>query len=264
MSQSCNSVWLLCAVRRVKKPRRLMFCVAIRWQACNSKLISHESEAVLRGFKRQGHFIMIFFFFLAERDLSSPDSLASAAVGFFSRQAKSPCAQLPLPFSSGFCGNKLCGRGDVSMWRAGDKANLDMSSGFQPLLKCKSLRNSYKALSMGGKVQELLLALSQGTHGKGGPFKTRTTVQLIYPLTQNIKAIACVLSRVWLFVILWTVAHQAPLSMGILQARILEWVAVSSSRGSSWPWDQTRVFGISCTGRQVLYHWATWEVHKAV
>ena len=28
----------------------------------------------------------------------------------------------------------------------------------------------------------------------------------------------------------WTVAHQAPLSLGILQARILEWVAISSSR----------------------------------
>ena len=32
-------------------------------------------------------------------------------------------------------------------------------------------------------------------------------------------------------VILWTVAHQASLSMGILQARILEWVAMPSSRG---------------------------------
>ena len=28
----------------------------------------------------------------------------------------------------------------------------------------------------------------------------------------------------------WTVACQAPLSMGILQARILEWVAISFSR----------------------------------
>jgi len=28
----------------------------------------------------------------------------------------------------------------------------------------------------------------------------------------------------------WTVAGQAPLSMGILQARILKWVAMSSSR----------------------------------
>ena len=30
----------------------------------------------------------------------------------------------------------------------------------------------------------------------------------------------------------WTLARQAPLSMGTLQARILEWVAVPSSRGS--------------------------------
>ena len=43
---------------------------------------------------------------------------------------------------------------------------------------------------------------------------------------------------------------------GILQARILEWVAISSSRGSSWPRDWTCVF---CIGRQNLYHWATWE-----
>ena len=41
---------------------------------------------------------------------------------------------------------------------------------------------------------------------------------------------------------------------GILQARILEWVAMPSSRGSSWPRDQTRVFYVSI-GRQVLYHW---------
>ena len=31
----------------------------------------------------------------------------------------------------------------------------------------------------------------------------------------------------------WTVAHQAPLSMVILQARTLEWVSISFSRGSS-------------------------------
>ena len=35
---------------------------------------------------------------------------------------------------------------------------------------------------------------------------------------------ACMLSYVQLFATLWTVAHQAPLSMGILQARKLEWV----------------------------------------
>ena len=41
---------------------------------------------------------------------------------------------------------------------------------------------------------------------------------------------------------------------GILQARILEWVAMPSSRGSSWPRDRTWVSYISCIGRWVLYH----------
>ena len=43
---------------------------------------------------------------------------------------------------------------------------------------------------------------------------------------------------------------------GIPQAGILEWVAMSSSRGSSPPRNQTWV---SCIGRQVLYSWATRE-----
>ena len=41
---------------------------------------------------------------------------------------------------------------------------------------------------------------------------------------------------------------------GLFQAGILEWVAISSSSGSSWPRDQTCV---SCIGRQILYPWAT-------
>ena len=43
---------------------------------------------------------------------------------------------------------------------------------------------------------------------------------------------------------------------GILQASILEWVAISFSRGSSQTRDQTHV---SCIGRRILYHWATRE-----
>ena len=39
----------------------------------------------------------------------------------------------------------------------------------------------------------------------------------------------------------WTVAFQALLSPGILQARMLEWVAIPSSRGSSQPRDRTQV-----------------------
>ena len=41
---------------------------------------------------------------------------------------------------------------------------------------------------------------------------------------------------------------------GILQARILEWVALPSSRGSSQPRDQTQISYISSFGRWVLYH----------
>ena len=38
---------------------------------------------------------------------------------------------------------------------------------------------------------------------------------------------------------------------GVFQSRILEWVAISFSRGSFQPRDQTHV---SCIGRQILYH----------
>ena len=40
---------------------------------------------------------------------------------------------------------------------------------------------------------------------------------------------------------------------GTFQARILEWVAISSSRGSSRPRDRTPVSHVSCIGRQFLY-----------
>ena len=49
------------------------------------------------------------------------------------------------------------------------------------------------------------------------------------------------LSHIRLFTNPWTVADQAPLSTGILQARILEWVAMPSSRESSQPRDQTQI-----------------------
>ena len=43
--------------------------------------------------------------------------------------------------------------------------------------------------------------------------------------------------------------------LGILQARILGWVAMPSSRGSSQPRDGTRISYGSCVGSQVLYYW---------
>ena len=46
---------------------------------------------------------------------------------------------------------------------------------------------------------------------------------------------------------------------GIILARILQWVASSSSRGSSWLKDWTCV---SCIG-WILYHWVTWEARTS-
>ena len=43
------------------------------------------------------------------------------------------------------------------------------------------------------------------------------------------------------------------------QARIMEWVAISYSRGSSQPRDGIQA---SCSGRQILYHCAIWEDTK--
>ena len=44
---------------------------------------------------------------------------------------------------------------------------------------------------------------------------------------------------------------------GVLQIRILKWVAISSSKGSFWPRDWIWIFCLSCNGRQILYHRAT-------
>ena len=48
---------------------------------------------------------------------------------------------------------------------------------------------------------------------------------------------------------------------GILLARILQRVAMSSSRGSSWPRDWTRVPCVFCTAGIFFTHWAIWEAH---
>ena len=60
----------------------------------------------------------------------------------------------------------------------------------------------------------------------------------------------------------WTVAHQASLSMGITQTRILEWVAMPFSIGSSQPRNQTQVshnagrFFTACATREAWEYWS--------
>ena len=82
-----------------------------------------------------------------------------------------------------------------------------------------------------------------------------------YSKTQDeAKILMCVqlLSRVQLFVTPLDRSPPGSFVQEIFRARILEWVAISSSRGSSQPSDQPC---ISCTGRRILYHWVTWEAH---
>ena len=67
------------------------------------------------------------------------------------------------------------------------------------------------------------------------------------------------LPGVQLFETPWNVACQAPLSMDFLQARILEQVAIPSSRGSAQPRDQTQVF---CIAGRFFTVWATREPHE--
>ena len=64
------------------------------------------------------------------------------------------------------------------------------------------------------------------------------------------------LSCVQLFVTLWMVAYQAPPLMGFSRQELLEWVAISFSRGSSWPRDWIQVSHIA--GRCFIL-WATRE-----
>ena len=123
-------------------------------------------------------------------------------------------------------------------------------------------------------------------HPWDSPARTLEWVAISFPNAWKWKVKVKSLSRVWLLATPWTAAHQAPPSMGfsrqecwsgvplcptlcdpmncslpgssvhgILQARILKWIAISFSRVPSGPRDQTFV---SCTGRWILYHWATW------
>ena len=51
---------------------------------------------------------------------------------------------------------------------------------------------------------------------------------------------------------------------GTLQARILEWVAMSSSKETSWPRDRTDVSCVSCLAGRFFIIGATWEEVHAV
>ena len=82
---------------------------------------------------------------------------------------------------------------------------------------------------------------------------------LCYPESM-LRLSAHVLSHIWL----WSPMDCSPPGSsvhGVSQARILEWVAIFYSRGSSQPRDPSHVSCISCIGRWDLHHWNTRKSH---
>ena len=78
---------------------------------------------------------------------------------------------------------------------------------------------------------------------------------------ENLGICECAKPAVWLFCDLMDRNPPGFSVGGILQSRILKWVAVSSFRRFSWHRYLTHVF---CIGRWILYHWVTWEAHLGI
>ena len=72
---------------------------------------------------------------------------------------------------------------------------------------------------------------------------------IVHQTLSDVKEGVSVLSHVPLLVTPWNAALPGSSVHGIFQARILEWVVISSSRGSSRPRDWTLVSWVSCIGR---------------
>ena len=91
-------------------------------------------------------------------------------------------------------------------------------------------------------------------------FPTRALILVLNPLSASLWVCA---QSLQLCLTLCSPMDCSPLGSsvhGLLQARILEWVAMPSFVGSSQPRDQTHVF---CLAGGLFTHWATWETLSA-
>ena len=92
-------------------------------------------------------------------------------------------------------------------------------------------------------------------------FQTYFFYNLVKTIQVEFLAYVCVFSCVWLCD---PMDCRLPGSSvpRISQARIMEWVAIPFPRGSFRTKDWNLISRISCIGRQILYHWATWEAYN--
>ena len=86
-------------------------------------------------------------------------------------------------------------------------------------------------------------------------FEIETLFQKIWSIRNCWESV----SHVWLLDTPWTVAHQASLSTGMLQTRILEMFAMSSFGGSSQPRDHIQ---LSHTADGFFTVWAAREAQE--
>ena len=73
--------------------------------------------------------------------------------------------------------------------------------------------------------------ISQPALTPASSFICRATLNKVINIIVQLVVVVWLLSHIWLFATPWTVACQAPVSVGFLQARVLDWVAISFSKG---------------------------------
>ena len=121
---------------------------------------------------------------------------------------------------------------------------------------------SYFWKRMSEKCSENIFYLPSTLVPKGG-FEQKMVLMSVTRLVKCYGCLClCVCAR--LHLTLWDPLDCSPSGSsvhGISQARILEWVPTSYSRGFSRPRDGTHVLCVSCMGRQILYHCDTGKIN---
>ena len=114
-------------------------------------------------------------------------------------------------------------------------------------------------LSMGGPFKSLPIGIIPYSEHFLLSITTKySRIICVFPAKQSLYLCVCSYSCLTLC---YPMDYSPPGSSvhGIFQARILEWIFISSSRISSQPRDWTCVSWGFCIGRWILYHWAIWE-----
>ena len=128
--------------------------------------------------------------------------------------------------------------------------------------KCESVIHSVMPDSLPHRLYPVRLLCSWGFPGNNTGVDSHSLLQGTFR-TQGLNPVSCVADR------LFAVFTQSCLTLcdsmdyivhRILQARILEWVANTFSRGSSQPRDQTQV---SCIAGVFFTKWATREAQSS-